>query len=174
MKVHGGHGRKADFRNTVVVMTSNVGARQITSRGPLGFAGAEDGDEARQARVKASVTDELKRTFRPEFLGRIDDTLVFRQLSREDLREIACRLLGRVGKRVSALGLELRAEEEAVALLAGDGKDAAGGARPLRRRIRAQVEDLVAEGVLTGRFQVGDTLVLSVDEKGLAIRKDLG
>ncbi|MCI9443138.1 MAG: ATP-dependent Clp protease ATP-binding subunit [Oscillospiraceae bacterium] len=168
------HGRKADFRNTVVVMTSNVGARQITSRGPLGFAGAEDGDEARQARVKASVTDELKRTFRPEFLGRIDDTLVFRQLSREDLREIACRLLGRVGKRVSALGLELRAEEEAVALLAGDGKDAAGGARPLRRRIRAQVEDLVAEGVLTGRFQVGDTLVLSVDEKGLAIRKDLG
>ncbi len=168
------HGRKADFRNTVVVMTSNVGARQITSRGPLGFAGAEDGDEARQARVKASVTDELKRTFRPEFLGRIDDTLVFRQLSREDLREIACRLLGRVGKRVSALGLELRAEEEAVTLLAGDGKDAAGGARPLRRRIRAQVEDLVAEGVLTGRFQVGDTLVLSVDEKGLAIRKDLG
>ena len=168
------HGRKADFRNTVVVMTSNVGARQITSRGPLGFAGAEDGDEARQDRVKASVTDELKRTFRPEFLGRIDDTLVFRQLSREDLREIACRLLGRVGKRVSALGLELRAEEEAVALLAGDGKDAAGGARPLRRRIRAQVEDLVAEGVLTGRFQVGDTLVLSVDEKGLAIRKDLG
>ena len=168
------HGRKADFRNTVVVMTSNVGARQITSRGPLGFAGAEDGDEARQARVKASVTDELKRTFRPEFLGRIDDTLVFRQLSREDLREIACRLLGRVGTRVSALGLELRAEEEAVTLLAGDGKDAAGGARPLRRRIRAQVEDLVAEGVLTGRFQVGDTLVLSVDEKGLAIRKDLG
>ena len=168
------HGRKADFRNTVVVMTSNVGARQITSRGPLGFAGAEDGDEARQARVKASVTDELKRTFRPEFLGRIDDTLFFRQLSGWDLGDIACRLLGGVGKRVSALGLELRAEEEAVALLAGDGKDAAGGARPLRRRIRAQVEDLVAEGVLTGRFQVGDTLVLSVDEKGLAIRKDLG
>jgi len=168
------HGRRADFRNTVVVMTSNVGARQITSRGPLGFAGAEDGDDARQARVKASVKDELKRTFRPEFLGRIDDTLVFRQLSQEDLREIARRMLERVGKRMDALGLTLRAEEDAVALLAGDGLDAAGGARPLRSRIRAQVEDPVAEGVLTGRFQAGDSLILAADEKGLAIRKDLG
>ena len=166
------HGRKADFRNAVIVMTSNVGARQITSRGPLGFAGAEDGDEARQERVKASVTDELKRTFRPEFLGRIDDTLVFRQLTAEDLREIARRLLERAGKRMSAMGLTLRAEEDAITLLAGDGLGA-GGARPLRRRIRAQVEDPVAEGVLTGRFQAGDTLVLALKEKELAIRKEM-
>ena len=166
------HGRKADFRNAVIVMTSNVGARQITSRGPLGFAGAEDGDEARQERVKASVSDELKRTFRPEFLGRIDDTLVFRQLTAEDLREIARRLLERAGKRMSAMGLTLRAEEDAITLLAGDGLGA-GGARPLRRRIRAQVEDPVAEGVLTGRFQAGDTLVLALKEKELAIRKEM-
>ena len=165
------HGRKADFRNAVIVMTSNVGARQITSRGPLGFSGAGDAGEARQARVKAAVTDELKRTFRPEFLGRIDDTLVFRQLTAEDLREIARRMLERAGRRMARLGLTLRAEEDAVALLAGEGPE--GGARPLRRRIRSQVEDPVAEGVLTGRFRAGDALVLAREEKGLAIRKDL-
>ena len=166
-------GRKADFRNAVVVMTSNVGARQITSRGPLGFAGEGDGDRARQERVRTSVMDELKRTFRPEFLGRIDDTLIFRQLSEADLREIARRLLDRAGKRMGALGLTLRAEEDALALLAGDGLNAAEGARPLRRRIRAMVEDPVAEGVLTGRFRAGDALVLHAEEKELAIRKEL-
>ena len=164
-------GRKADFRNAVIVMTSNVGARQITSRGPLGFAGNEGGDEARQERVRTAVTDELKRTFRPEFLGRIDETLVFRQLPEEDLREIARRLLEQAGKRMGALGLSLRAEEDALARLART--DGAGGARPLRKRIRAQVEDPVAEGVLTGRFQAGDRLVLILKEKELAIRKEL-
>ena len=167
------HGRKADFRNTVVVMTSNVGARQITGRGPLGFAGAEDGEQSRQDRVRRSVTDELRRTFRPEFLNRIDDTIVFRQLSEEDLREIARRMLERSGARMAALGLRLRAEEAAVAQLAREGFDPASGARPLRRRLHRQVEDPVAEGVLAGRFHSGDSLILSVREKVLAIEKEM-
>ena len=168
------HGRKADFRNTVVVMTSNVGAQQITRSNPLGFASAEDGETERQARIRRSVTDELKRTFRPEFLNRIDDTIVFRQLGEEDIKEIARRMLEQAGERMKALGLDFQAEDEAAARLAKDGFDPANGARPLRRRLYTQVEDPVADGLLTGRFQSGDTVILTTGENGLAIEKKLG
>ena len=160
------HGRKVDFRNTIIAMTSNVGARQITGgRGPLGFAagGAENGN------VRRAVEEELKRTFRPEFLNRIDETVIFRQLTEEDLREIARRMLTDTGKRMEALGLRLQAEEEAVAFLAREGLDRAYGARPLRRLIRSKVEDPAAEALLSGQFHTGDTLVLTVRENNLAI-----
>ena len=163
------HGRKADFRNAVVVMTSNVGARQITSGHSLGFAGEEDGEAVRQDRVRRSVTDELKRTFRPEFLNRIDDTIVFRQLDQKDLQEIARRMLAETGQRMKPLGLTLRAEEEAVGKLAEECYDPVNGARPLRRALRQKVEDVVAEGVLSGRFHSGQEVVLTVRENGLAI-----
>ena len=140
------HGRKADFKNTVVVMTSNVGAQQITRTSPLGFAGTVDGEGERQERIRRSVTDELRRTFRPEFLNRIDETIVFRQLGEEDLCEITRRLLEQAGERIAALGLGFRAGEEAVARIAKAGYDPANGARPLRRRIHAYVEDPIAEG----------------------------
>lgn len=166
-------GRRADFRNTVVVMTSNVGAQQITSRGPLGFAGDEDGEAGRQERIRRSVTEELRRTFRPELLNRIDETIVFRQLAEEDLREIARRLLEQSGRRVAALGMTLRVEEAAVEQLAREGFDAASGARPLRRRLHRQVEDPVADGVLAGRFHSGDILILTAREKVLAIEKEM-
>ena len=163
------HGRKADFRNAVVVMTSNVGARQITSGQPLGFAGGEEVDGTRQARVRRAVTDELKRTFRPEFLNRIDDTIVFRQLDGQDLREIARRMLAECGKRMEAVGLRLRAEEAAVDKLAEMCYDPVNGARPLRRSLRREVEDVVAEGVLSGRFYSGQEVVLIVHKNELAI-----
>lgn len=163
------HGRKADFRNAVVVMTSNVGARQITSGQPLGFAGGEEVDGTRQARVRRAVTDELKRTFRPEFLNRIDDTIVFRQLDGQDLREIARRMLAECGKRMEAVGLRLRAEEAAVDKLAEMCYDPVNGARPLRRSLRREVEDVVAEGVLSGRFHSGQEVVLIVHKNELAI-----
>ena len=166
-------GRRADFRNTVVVMTSNVGAQQITSRGPLGFAGDEDGEAGRQERIRRSVTEELRHTFRPELLNRIDETIVFRQLAEEDLREIARRLLEQSGRRVAALGMTLRVEEAAVEQLAREGFDAASGARPLRRRLHRQVEDPVADGVLAGRFHSGDILILTAREKVLAIEKEM-
>ena len=163
------HGRRADFRSAVVVMTSNVGARQITGGGPLGFAGSEEGGEARQERVRALVTEELKRTFRPEFLNRIDDTIIFRQLDRGDLKEIARRLLGQTAQRMGELGLALRVEEEALEKLAEDCYDPVNGARPLRRALRREVEDLVAEGVLGGRLPAGERIVLTVRENSLAI-----
>ena len=162
-------GRKADFRNAVVVMTSNVGARQITGGPPLGFAGEEDRDETRQIRVRRAVTEELKRTFRPEFLNRIDDTIVFRQLDKEDLKEIARRMLGETARRMRPLGLTLRADEAAVEKLAEESCDPVNGARPLRRCLRRKVEDAVAEGVLSGRFHSGQGVVLTVRENELAI-----
>ena len=139
----------------------------------MGFASAADGEAERQGRIRRSVTEELRRTFRPEFLNRIDETLVFRQLAEEDIREIARRLLARAGERMKALGLAFRAEEEAVGRLARDGFDPANGARPLRRTLHAQVEDPVADGLLTGRFQAGDALVLRLRENALAIEKEM-
>ncbi len=165
------HGRRADFRNTVVVMTSNVGARQITSRGRLGFAG-EDGEQVRQRRISDQVTDELKRTFRPEFLNRIDETVVFRQLGEADLEEIAARLLEETGRRMEALGLTLRVEEGVTAHLAREGFDPASGARPLRRRVQRLVEERVAEELLAGRLRRGDGVKVSLRENELAIERE--
>ncbi len=166
------HGRKADFKNTVVVMTSNVGAQQITRTSPLGFAGAVDGEGQRQERIRKSVTDELRRTFRPEFLNRIDDTIVFRQLDEGDLCEIARQLLGQAGERIAVLGLRFRAEEEAVVRLAREGYDPANGARPLRRKIHTYVEDPVAEGILNGKFVSGDSLTLCIVDDQLVVKKE--
>ena len=163
------HGRRADFRNAVVVMTSNVGARQITGGRALGFAGEADGEASRQERVRRSVTDELKRTFRPEFLNRIDDTVIFRQLDERDLREIARRMLEETARRMKPLGLALRAEEAAVDRLAEMCYDPVNGARPLRRALRRRVEDVIAEGVLSGRFRGGQGVILTVRENELAI-----
>ena len=165
------HGRRADFRNTVVVMTSNVGARQITSRGRLGFAG-EDGEQVRQRRISDQVTDELKRTFRPEFLNRIDETVVFRQLGEADLEEIAARLLEETGRRMEALGLTLRVEEGVTARLAREGFDPASGARPLRRRVQRLVEERVAEELLAGRLRRGDGVKVGLRENELAIERE--
>jgi len=163
------HGRRVDFKNTVIVMTSNVGAQHITGRGgQVGFSGGS-GQQHRQAQLERAVQDALKTTFRPEFLNRVDEIITFRQLTQEDLREIARRLLRQSGERLQALGLQLTVEEEALTLLAREGFDPAYGARPLRRLIRRQVEDPVAEGLLAGRWRKGDALRLTVRENLLAI-----
>ena len=168
------HGRKADFRNAVVVMTSNAGARQITSGRQLGFGGGTDGEADKQERVKRLVMEELKRIFRPEFLNRIDETIIFRQLGKGDLEEIARRMLAESGRRMAALGLTLRAEESGISQLVEECYDPANGARPLRRALRQRVEDVVAEGVLSGRFQRGDEIILTVHKMELVIEKKMG
>ena len=149
-------GRRADFRSTIVVMTSNIGAKAITEDRPaLGFSGApRDGDGA----VKEAVMAELRRTFRPEFLNRVDDTIVFRRLSREDVRQIARGMTEAVCGRMRELGVELRVTDEALDLLAERGFDPAYGARPLRRQISALLEDPAADAILTGRAAPGDRL----------------
>ena len=165
------HGRVVDFRNTVVVMTSNVGARHLLHGGQsLGFS-AGGGEAARQEGVRRAVEAELRSTFRPEFLNRVDETVVFRQLTEADLTEIARRLLAGAAKRLEALGLSLTWEEGALAALAREGFDSAYGARPLRRLIRGRVEDPIAEGILAGEFHAGDRLLLSEGEGGVVAAK---
>ena len=165
------HGRVVDFRNTVVVMTSNVGARHLLHGGQsLGFS-AGGGEAARQEGVRRAVEAELRSTFRPEFLNRVDETVVFRQLTEADLTEIARRLLAGAAKRLEALGLSLTWEEGALAALAREGFDSAYGARPLRRLIRGRVEDPIAEGILAGDFHAGDRLLLSEGEGGVVAAK---
>lgn len=163
-------GRRADFRSTIVVMTSNIGAKAITEDRPaLGFSGApRDGDGA----VKEAVMAELRRTFRPEFLNRVDDTIVFRRLSREDVRQIARGMTEAVCGRMRELGVELRVTDEALDLLAERGFDPAYGARPLRRQISALLEDPAADAILTGRTAPGDRLIATACGGEIVLEKE--
>ena len=163
------HGRKADFRNTVVVMTSNVGAGRITAKiGRLGFSPAA-GETRPLSELKEAVMGDLKRTFKPEFLNRLDEIIVFRQLERTEIRAIAQRLLDGVAQRLAPLGVTLRADSSALDLLAQKGFDPDYGARPLRRAIRAQLEDPAAEALLSGALQDGDLLLASARDGQIAL-----
>lgn len=166
-------GHKVDFRNTAVIMTSNIGAKSITAAGtPLGFAPEEQKSaDAQFAAVKAAVIAELRRTFRPEFLNRVDETIVFRRLSREDCAEIARRLLAQTVSRAAALGITLEADEECAVSLAERGYDVSYGARPLRRLIRSEVEDALATCLLDGTLASGDTAVLAAENGTLCVRR---
>ena len=170
-------GRRVDFKNTVIVMTSNVGARNITADGAkLGFDGKEkdetESDEARFARIREAVMTDLKHTFRPEFLNRIDEIIVFRQLTQENIVEIARRMLAVTGKRMAQQGITLAMDDDAVEALAKDGFDPQYGARPLRRAIQNQVEDVVAEQMLEGQLKSGDTARICLRDGKVVITKD--
>ena len=163
-------GRKVEFRNAVIIMTSNVGAKNITTAGtPLGFAPEEQ--NAPFAAVKAAVMAELRQTFRPEFLNRVDETIVFRRLQQEDIAEIARRLLVQTQARAAALGVTLEVDENCALSLAGRGYDALYGARPLRRLVRSEVEDALATCLLDGTLKSGDTAALSAGEGALRLSK---
>ena len=170
-------GRRVDFKNTVIVMTSNVGARNITAdAAKLGFDGKEkdetESDEARFARIREAVMTDLKHTFRPEFLNRIDEIIVFRQLTQENIVEIARRMLAITGKRMAQQGITLAMDDDAVEALAKDGFDPQYGARPLRRAIQNQVEDAVAEQMLEGQLKSGDTARICLRDGKVVIAKD--
>ena len=163
-------GHKVDFRNTVVVMTSNVGATRITAKGSrLGFSAAGSGETRPVEELREAILGDLKKVFRPEFLNRLDDVIVFRQLTRPEIRDIARRMLDTVGQRLEKLGVALRTGEEALDLLARDGFDPAYGARPLRRTIRAQVEDPAAELLLSGTLKQGAALLADAREGKVAL-----
>ena len=165
-------GRRVDFRNTVLVMTSNVGAKAITSSAAkLGFAQAEDSDGG-FARVKETVMAELRATFKPEFLNRIDSTVVFRRLSRADVSAIARRMLEATVQRAAALGVTLTVEDAAVERIADEGFDPLYGARPLRRVIRAEVEDAVAELLLSGTLHAGDAARIGAEDGTLRVWRE--
>ena len=160
-------GQRADFRSTIVVMTSNVGAKAITENRPaLGFSGAaRDGDGA----VREAVMAELRQTFRPEFLNRVDDAIVFRRLTPADVRRIARGLTDAVRERMRALGVQLEVTDAALDLLAERGFDPTYGARPLRRCICTQLEDPAAEALLSGRTGPGDRLIADAKDGKLVL-----
>ena len=170
-----GQGRKVDFKNAVVVMTSNVGARSLMEkRTRLGFAEGEttDPDTADYEELKRLVNEDLKRTFKPEFLNRIDEIVVFHRLTRENIRAICRNMLQTVTGRLAGMEITMHVSDEAVDLLADKGFDPVYGARPLRRAIQSAVEDTAAEEILAGTVKAGDTVVLTVEDGRLALKKE--
>ena len=170
-------GRRVDFKNTIIVMTSNVGAKNITAaETPLGFHGgdksAEEDETKRDERIRQAVLDDLKKTFRPEFLNRIDEIIVFRQLTQENIREIASRMLQVTGRRMAEQGITLDVDDDALTELARDGFDPQYGARPLRRSIQNLVEDAVAEQMLEGRLRSGGTAHVRLKDGKVVIESE--
>jgi ATP-dependent Clp protease ATP-binding subunit ClpC len=160
-------GRKVDFRNTIIIMTSNVGAEEISRDMTLGFAFNEDEDVSRRREydtMKDKVMGRLKQTFRPEFLNRIDATIVFHSLTQEQIRQIVELELTRVRKQLAEQDLTLDVTTEAMDLLGDRGYDHTYGARPLRRVIQNLIEDPLAEGLLNGRFIAGGTVQVGVTD----------
>lgn len=151
-------GRRVDFKNTVIIMTSNVGARLITEK-RVAFGFAESGGDSENKNIKELVTGELKNTFRPEFLNRVDDIIVFSKLDRGQIAQIAVKLLNELAGRLAALGITLKWDDSAVYALADKGFDPIYGARPLRREIQNSIEDGLSEKILDSSVKKGDTVL---------------
>ena len=165
------NGRVVNFKNTIIVMTSNAGASTITSKRSLGFGGSVETTRDYEA-MKERVMAEVKDTFRPEFINRIDDLIVFHALEPDDIRRIAGLMLGSVSKRVAQRGMKLSYGDDVIALLAEEGYDPNYGARPLRRTIQRSVEDALSEEIIAGKIALGDQVQLYVDDnKHIAFRK---
>ena len=166
-----GHGRTVDFKNTVVIMTSNVGANLIERAGPIGFrAAAEDRAEDEYQKMKERVTEELKRTFRPEFLNRVDEVIVFRPLTKEQIAAIVDLMLRAMAKQLAEKGMTIEVTPAARELLAKEGFDPNFGARPLRRAIQRMIENPLSEEILAGRIKLDDKVVVDVENEKLVFR----
>ncbi len=156
-------GRRVDFKNTVIIMTSNVGARLITDK-KTSFGFVESSTVKDNENVKELVLGELKNTFKPEFLNRIDDIIVFTKLTKEDIEQIAGNMLDSLAKRLSSLEIEISFEDSVKSALAEAGFDAVYGARPLRRKIQNEIEDALSEKILEGSVKKGDKVNVNYKE----------
>lgn len=157
-------GRRVDFKNCVIIMTSNVGAKMIagSGKGTLGFTADESMTQS-DKKIHDAVMSELKNVFRPEFLNRVDDIIVFHQLTKDDINEIAKRLLDNLSRRVKGLEMELDFSDEAVSAIADAGFDPVYGARPLRRAIQQRIEDKLSEQMLEGKLKSGKKYLCSYE-----------
>jgi ATP-dependent Clp protease ATP-binding subunit ClpC len=167
-------GRKVDFRNAIIVMTSNVGADMIKRQAGIGFAMKRDeATEERQAydEMRKKLMESLRRVFRPEFINRVDSVMVFHSLTRENIREIVDLELQKVAHRLEENAIVLTSSTEAVDLLADLGYDADMGARPLKRVIQQKVEDPLSDALLSGQFEDGDTILVDVQEGEIILRR---
>ena len=157
-------GRHVNFKNTIIIMTSNVGASMIATQSKLGFSTADDEKKDKYEKLKDTVNEEMKKAFRPEFINRIDDIIVFAHLSKEEIREIVDLMMKDLFKRLDERGLKMEVTNEVKDFMATDGYNEAYGARPLRRLIQRKVEDTLAEEILTGKYHEGDTIVLDMKD----------
>ncbi len=159
-------GRRVDFKNCVIIMTSNVGAKLIaqSGAGTLGFAPAE-AETMSEKRIREAVMGELKNVFRPEFINRVDDIIVFHQLGKEDINEIAKRMLSALSKRVKELDIGLEFSDEAVDAIGKAGFDPIYGARPLRRAIQQRIEDKLSEEMLEGKLEAGKAYICKYENE---------
>ena len=155
-----GQGRVVDFKNTVVVMTSNAGAHTIKKQRSMGF-GSSAGDEKSYEAMRENIMDEVKRIFRPEFLNRVDEIIVFHALEQEEIDRIAALMLSNVQKRLRERDIDLEVDDSALKLLSAAGYDLQYGARPLRRAIQRMVEDALSEEILEGKVKLGDRVSMS-------------
>ncbi|HLO50140.1 MAG TPA: ATP-dependent Clp protease ATP-binding subunit [Kamptonema sp.] len=160
-------GRTVDFKNTLLIMTSNIGSTVIEKGGTgIGFEFADNQADAQYNRIRSLVNEELKRYFRPEFLNRLDEIIVFRQLVMDEIKEIAAILLNEVFARLTEKGITLDVTEAFKERLVKEGYNQSYGARPLRRAIMRLLEDVLAEEILSGRIKDGDNAVVDVDDEG--------
>ena len=164
-------GRHVSFKNTVIIMTSNVGASMIANKAKLGFSTSEDDSKDKYEHLKDTVSEEMKKAFRPEFLNRIDETIVFSHLSKPEIRQIVDLMMKDLVKRLSEKELNIEVTDEVKDHLADNGYSEAYGARPLRRLIQRKVEDSLAEEILSGKYAPGDTIRLTLNDGKIAFEK---
>ncbi len=168
------HGRKVDFKNTIIIMTSNAGAQSIIEPKKLGFGTADDTAKEDYERMKDSVMEEVKRIFKPEFLNRIDETIVFRSLNREDMKAIVGLLSAELAQRCrTQLGIELVVRDAAKAKIVELAYDPKYGARPLKRKLQETVEDVLAEKLIAGEIASGDRVIVTTRNKQISVEKDV-
>ena len=158
-------GRVVDFRNTVIIMTSNVGAREITTSAPLGFASGDKGG-LDDKEIKSRVMSEVKKLFRPEFLNRIDEIIVFKSLTEEEIIEIVDLMIDELRQRLIEQNMTINLTKEASKYIAKEGTDLSFGARPLRRAVQRLVEDPLSEQILEGKWTSGSVIDVDLDEEG--------
>ncbi len=158
-------GRHINFKNTIIIMTSNVGASMIATSSKLGFAVSSDASKDKYDHLKDTVMEEMKKAFRPEFLNRIDDIIVFAHLSKPEIRQIVDLMFNDLFKRLASQELEIEVTDEVKDYLAEDGYSEAYGARPLRRLIQKKIEDGLAEEILSGQCKAGQKIILKLEDK---------
>ncbi len=167
-------GRRVDFRNTIIIMTSNIGSELIRKEGSIGFISRSDETKAAQLsyeKMRSKVLDEMKKTFRPEFLNRIDGTVVFHALNKEHIRKIVELMLSQVQGQLKEKDIKLEITDAAKDYLGEKGYDPAFGARPLRRVIEREVEDQLSDALLNGKFRTGETIKIDYQDDKIMLEK---
>lgn len=166
-------GRHVDFKNCIIIMTSNVGARLITDKQTaFGFADSSEEGERNDAKIKEAVMGELRNTFRPEFLNRVDDIIVFHRLTKPQIKEIAARLLSNLQKRIATMDIQVSFADEAIEKIADAGFDEVYGARPLKRAIQSRIEDELSEAMLRGEVKAQHSYTCRVAGDGFVFTED--